>query len=592
MFKLRQAALAAKAGDAAPAAAPKKKKKAPSRGKSLWSKISVNSKSKARSKLKMGITLGRALRRSRANIKSRYDTELFRVVVLGVSATGKTKLCSHFTGCSSSSERIVPEDILFKSADVSSVSATKDNGFGSEYVMPSSVVISDSVIDDDSIVTVTHNSIDRRVAISSNFFEAAANVPKAQQLEDPMVKYAHKAENGLPEFLLDQPKEKDYQVYAARVNTMTHDLTRLQGLSGLTTDDDDEDVFPFFSTSTFAGSARTRAIQNNASIQMASDYGVQLVEVPDGSFLNETSRAPIGEQAELSAFSVDTDDANILWDDYAAEAEEESRELLQELTHEAVTSLGVSTTTLQEKDPRTGNDEDEEGRFGNLFLGYEFGTLTNPIARRDAKRETTDRENNQNFNPKNTLWMNCIAGAAIIMYDIRKPQTFARARELYKEILEARQSEPSHKTVPVLVLANFSDTAASSSYDFGRDEDLVTSDRAFFAHGSVARNRFVHQGQVHTVIELVHRLCTTMKSMQLFKLGPRKEDHAKHADSTGVNSGGNNLDAGAAAAASLKDDKYAVKESGSDGGKDRSSSKSGKADAKGRKNESGLGWCW
>ena len=98
--------------------------------------------------------------------------------------------------------------------------------------------------------------------------------------------------------------------------------------------------------------------------------------------------------------------------------------------------------------------------------------------------------------PKNTLWMNCIAGAAVIMYDIRKPQTFARARELCKGILEAGKSGESRKMVPILVLANFSDTTASSTYDFGRDEDLVTSGRAFFAHGSAARNRFEHKHSV------------------------------------------------------------------------------------------------
>ena len=35
--------------------------------------------------------------------------------------------------------------------------------------------------------------------------------------------------------------------------------------------------------------------------------------------------------------------------------------------------------------------------------------------------------------------MNCIAGAAVVLYDIRRPETFARARTLCADITKAVQ---------------------------------------------------------------------------------------------------------------------------------------------------------
>lgn len=681
---IRKAAMRAQADNATAkrastfATAPNKSK-SPVRRKSIWAKISVNSKSKARTKLKMRMSLSAALKQARVNVKTTYDSEVFRIVVMGANGTGKTALCSRVVGSEPNADKGSIDRLLISSANPSAMPST-NRGFGGDsgvgtagmtldpdigiglgmmvettpvlyQARPSAVVVSESVIEDDNVITVTHNNSTRAVVVGSGVFEATADVPKAHELDDPQVKYAYKTAHGHPEFNLDQPEQKDYEVYAARVSMSAHNLADLTGLTGLT-GISSEDQYTSLAgramssmsgvggmggmggdggrASSMRGSRmnRARTVRNDAEAKMARDYGVQLVEAPDNPFNEDMGIASggvtgavgggggngggthqqrrAGDDAQVDEdMGGGYDDHDQFWDDEMADLEEEAHEHAYNLVHEAITSLGVSTTTLQEKDPRTANDEDEEGRFGNLFLGYEFGTLINPIARRDAKRETTDRENAKGHNPTNTLWMNCIAGAAIIMYDIRKPQTFARARALCREIHTARQSTGGSRPVPILIIANFSDMVSSLVYDYGKDEDLITSEQAFFAHGTMAGNRVVHQGHVHTVVELVHRVCVTMKDMQLFKLGPKKIVAKEQA--TGGGGGGGGV-GGGSGTKEYEDGKDKSNGSGQSRGEKGGMAKNlsatfnkaassvggeGGGGAGGaRKDKSGLGWCW
>ncbi len=647
------------------------------RRKSMWAKISVDSKDKARAKLKMRVALDAALKLAQVKAKTTYDSEVFRIIVMGANKTGKTTLCSRIVGCEPNMDKGTDDRLLISSADPSAMSGVNsgvrdglniesmtldsdmDIGLGMMaettqvlyQARPTAVVVSDSVIDDDNIITVTHSDSAKPVVVGSGVFEASADVPKVHELDDPQVKYAYKTVHGRPEFTQDQPEEKDYEVYAARINVSAHDLGWLKGLTGLTgltNDSDDESLttrrmasrdgmslvsgpktggFGIGSgsgrTSSMRSMNRARAVRNDALAKMVSDYGVQLVEAPDDPFNEQMGIASgVGsmiagsgdgdDPAQKSRRGVKDDvsgegnleaggDHEQQWDDETAIMEDDARERAYDLVHEAITSLGVSTSTLQEKDPRTGNDDDEEGRFGNLFLGYEYGTLTNPIARRDAKRETTDRETAKGHNPTNTLWMNCIAGAAIILYDIQKPQSFARARALCREIHESQQSTGNSRPVPILIIANFSDMASSLVYDYGKDEDLITSERAFFAHGTMVGNRVVHQGQVHTVVELVHRLCITMKDMHLFKLGPKKiveKDWVDGEDDNGVTKetnarahapGAQTVGTGVLARSLSQSFHHATGGDDKGGGED---DKKDRGSVGGRKGESGLGWCW
>ena len=246
MYKLRKAAVASNAAEAKKTSIAKTPKKPKSllHRKSLWAKISMNSKSKARKKLNMRVSLGLALNKARVNIKTTYDSEVFRIVVMGANKTGKTTLCSRIIGCEPNSDRGSSDRLLISSANPSAMySANSDlhDGMGTENMTldpdaniglgmmaettqvvyqarPSAVVVSESVIEDDNIITVTHSDSAKPVVVGSGVFEASADVPKAHELDDPQVKYAYKTVYGHPEFSQDQPERKDYKVYAARIN--------------------------------------------------------------------------------------------------------------------------------------------------------------------------------------------------------------------------------------------------------------------------------------------------------------------------------------------------------------------------------------
>ena len=534
----------------------------PTKKPGFWSKIAFGSNTETSRKLRLKASIDAALRTSARRNQIRYDSEVYRIVILGAHGTGKTSLCSQLVGNGSVSS--------LRSASSTSTNIRESELYHSTELLrqsiPSAVVLSGDVVEDDNIITVTHNGAIKPTIIGSAVFEtAAAEVPDAYELDNDLVKYAYKTPSGYPEFSLNQPARKEFEVYATRVSTRIHELRGLTALSGVTR------------RSGIDVRNKNEAAQRNvnlseARLATADNYALQLVETPDD---------PFNEEMEIASGLIMNDLFSRIssWDYEIAETEEEAKENSQEVIHEAMSSLGVTTTKLQSKDARSGNDLDEEGKFGNLFLGYEFGTLLNPIARRDAKRETTDRENDKNFNPRNSLLMNCIAGGAIILYDIQKPKSLLRARRIASDIRKMAKKNEATATTPIMIVANFSEMVTSYEYDFGKDEDVVTAEGSFFAQGSMLRNRFLHEGRVHTAIQLVHRMCLTMRQAELFAVGPKKKfvgETSETWQAKGMATGKDD-----ATSSDLDDDDLSVTKS-------MSESSAGP----GRKDTSGLGWCW
>ena len=437
----------------------KKKTSGASSGKSLWSKL------KSKSKF---LTVNKVGRRN----------ELYKIAVYGASQTGKTVLCSRVIGCTAlSTSNSTDADDLQQHAQRHTLYDEQEH----------QVVVSDQLLEDDSIVTVLHHDHPSQTIGFELSNGQAVNIEGVDAARIKLRDNKHH-NNTVQE---DTSTRTTTETYIIQINEKKQpglkDLKQLKTERYKEEDNSESDDIhdAHDEDGNYIGGHSKHTPVTNTIHRRPKKYGLQMIETPPCKISQVNKRGSRVTQNKASR-----------------------------VVYNTIESLGIFPNTRKvksetEKKETKKQDPDQDGE-------------KKPRSKKKAPRSFPEPGSRLvPTNESNLLWRRCVTGAAVVLYNITQEETFRVAKDMLSAI--ASQKDRARK-VPVLLIANFSDLKHHDEYDFDRDCEIAHQNDAFFAYGSMVEDRLIYQGQAYTVLQLIHQLVYTMKTAGLLLHGPA---HAK-----------------------------------------------------------------
>ena len=443
-------------------------KQTPRTGKSLWNKFQLKSSL-------LFVT------------KKGFRNELYKLTVLGARKTGKTLLCSHVVGC-----QPVMNSQSTDADDIKHLDLRRTLFDNQEH----NIVLYDQLLDEDSIVTVVHQDhppkkIGYELSNGRAVNRGAAVKAARLHLHDH-----------------DGNKDAEAQIrtatstFVTQINVQSQfglkNCVQLKHVNSGEDSDSDQDMHD--ADGNYIGGGVKTNKKKDAVQKVPTMYGIQLLDTPP------CLRTPFNKRG-----------VRIIQDEAS------------QVAYDAIASLGVvpSKTSLLGQAPpsykysdgsdTTANNSEMEDDYYNYGRDSErkHSNATQPTLRMKKKNIPKPGSSTVTHHENNLLWRNCVAGSAVIMYNIMKPNSFKVA----KDMLQAIRDRQGTRNVPILVIGNYADLANHTEYDFDRDCEITHQYRAFYAYGSMLENRLIHQGKECTVVQLIHRLVLTMRTSGLLLHG-------------------------------------------------------------------------
>jgi GTPase SAR1 family protein len=438
-----------------------------SKGKLLWNKLKMKKKL-------LFVT------------KRGHRNELFKLVVCGSKKTGKTLLCSHIIGCS-----FISNSVSTDAHDTEQLSLGETLFEGQEQ----SIIVSDQPINDDGVVTVVHQN-HPTLAIGYEFSNG----------ETVGVKTVEATRRSSHSQGVEERIRSKTNTFVTQINVANHvHLQSLEALKFVGEEDHDvnqrvHDVHD--EDGNYVGGARLSfGDNNNGNTKPLTMYGIQLLDTPPCELISyNRGQRIINDPPTREAYHKIGELGKV----------QAKVDLLKRPLSPSNGSMGssVSSSLNISDDENVGND-DFNDRDENIRMKRN---------RRKKYRDMQDIPQPGAFsvsdNETNLLWRNCVAGSAVILYNITDPKSFEIARDM---LVAIRQDETKH--VPVLVIGNFTDLANHADYDFERDCEIAHQYHAFYAYGSMFENRLIHEGKEYAALQLIHRLVLTMRDSGLVQYG-------------------------------------------------------------------------